>query len=65
MDKIYKKVGNEVYVIPVAGNPPSHQFLKEEKPIIPHYEEKIDANNLGKFQKMKSFLKNKLSANNL
>ena len=64
---ILKQTETEIWVAPCADPPkPKLSDLTEEKPVIyPHQNEKIDADNLGKFQKMKSFLKNKLSANNL
>ena len=52
MNKIYKKVGNEVWVIP-CGEPPQTQFLKESKPTIPHSEEPINRANLIKLSQMK------------
>ncbi len=64
MEKIYKKVGDEVWIIPV-GDPPSTPFLKEEVPVIPHKNEPINQANLEKLGEMKKYLNQKLSANNL
>ena len=51
MDKVYKRVGNEVWVIPIR-EPPSHQFLKE-KAIIPHQNEPINQEGLAKLRELK------------
>lgn len=50
--KIYKKVGNEVYMIPIF-DPPAHQFKEIEKPAIPHSGELIDEEGLKHYQQLK------------
>ena len=60
--KIYKKIGNEVWIIPVVGNPPLRSY-QETPPVIPHSQEKVDPAGLAKLRTLKSGLVNKLSLN--